>query len=134
MDSTYGELFRFCVVGVGVNVALYLSYLELVAWHLTPQAAMSLTFACGAMLGFALNRRWSFGRAGTSRGGLIRYLAVYFAGKLHNLAALALYVNVVGLRHQIVQAVMVPVVAGLAFLLQKHWVFDRSSHGPEFRI
>ena len=61
------------------------------------------------------------------------YLAVYIAGYLVNLSALVLFVDVIGFAHEVVQAVMVFVVAALTFLLQKYWVFRASGQPTERR-
>ena len=120
--STLRQLLRFSVVGIGLNGTLYGAYLVLVGAGVPIKSAMSLTYACGVVLGFLLNRRWSFDRPPT-RGDASRYLAAYAAGYVLNLAALALFVDAWGLAHQGVQAAMVIVIAALLFLAQKYWVF-----------
>lgn len=133
MDATSGQLLRFGVVGVVVNSGLYAAYLAMVGAHVAVKLAMSLAYGCGVVLGFILNRRWSFRQSGRPRGDVLRYLAVYLAGYLLNLAALAFFVDMLGWAHQAVQAVMVFVIAGSVFLLQKHWVFRPSRRGAPRR-
>lgn len=128
--ATGRQMLRFGVVGVGVNLVLYLAYLALVERHVDVKLAMSLVYAGGVVLGFVLNRRWSFRRRGRLGGDVPAYVAVYFAGYLVNLAALALFVDGLGWAHQAVQAAMVFVVAAGTFLLQKHWVFRVPATGP----
>ena len=121
--TTRRHLSRLGVVGVGVNLMLYLAYLTMVGVHVEAKVAMSVAYACGVVAGFAINRRWSCGDNGKQGRTMLHYLAVYVAGYLLNLAALVLFVDVMRLAHEAVQAVMVCVVAGFAFLLQKYWVF-----------
>ena len=130
--STLAQLLRFGVVGVAVNLLLYTAYLALVNAQLGAKTAMSVTYAAGVVLSYRLNRRWSFGRSAGPRSDMVRYAALYSAGYLLNLGALRLFVDEMGLRHQLVQAVMVFVVAVLTFGLQKVWVFraPRSSVQP----
>ena len=64
---------------------------------------------------------------------MLPYLAIYIAGYLFNLSALVLFVDVIGFAHEVVQAVMVFVVAALTFLLQKYWVFRDSGRPTERR-
>lgn len=121
--STLGQLWRFGVVGVGVNLALYAVYLALVDAQVGVKSAMSLVYAAGVGLGFVLNRRWSFRSRASSPREALAYGSVCLAGYLLNLAVLALLVDVWGWAHQPVQGAMVFVVAALAFVLNKHWVF-----------
>ena len=132
-DSTFGQLLRFGIVGVGVNLVLYAAYLAMVGAQVGVKVAMSVAYAFGVMLGFVLNRRWSFGRSDDPRADVLPYLAVYIAGYLLNLSALVLFVDVIGFAHEVVQAVMVFVVAALTFLLQKYWVFRDSGRPTERR-
>ena len=62
-----------------------------------------------------------------------RHAVVCLAGYLLNLGTLSVFVDLMGLAHQFVQAVMVFVVAALTFGSQKVWVFrapHRASQTP----
>lgn len=120
--ATLGQLVRFGVVGVAVNLVLYAVYLALASAHMGPKAAMSVIYVAGVGLGYGLHRRWSFRRRDARRRDVLPYLAVNFAGYGLNLGALALFVDGLGLPHQAVQAMVVLVVAALVFVLQKYWV------------
>ena len=121
--STLAQLWRFGVVGVGVNLALYAAYLALVAAHVGVKTAMSLAYVVGVTLSFLLNRRWTFASRASSPRDALAYLAVCLSGYLLNLAGLALMVDTLGWPHQAVQGAMVFVVAAFTFVLHKHWVF-----------
>ena len=125
--STLAQLLRFGVVGVAVNLALYAVYLALVSAGLGVKTAMSVVYASGVVLSYLLNRRWSFRRHAGPRDDVRRHVVVCMAGYLLNLGALSVFVDVLGLAHPFVQAVMVFVVAALTFGLQKVWVF-RAPH------
>lgn len=113
---------------------LYLAYLTLVGLQIDVKVAMSLVYVGGVVLGFILNQRWTFGRRRNPRGDVPAYLTVYLAGYLLNLGALVLFVDGMGWAHQAVQAAMVFIVAALAFVLQKYWVFRPAGRGAEPRL
>jgi putative flippase GtrA len=125
-DRTSSQLLRFGMVGLLVNLGLYAAYLGMVGLHVAVKVAMSCTYACGVVLSFVLNRRWSFASTGPLGGEAWRYLVVYLAGYLLNLSALALFVDALGLAHQAVQGAMMFIIAALVFGLQKYWVFRRA--------
>jgi putative flippase GtrA len=122
--STRRQLLRFGIVGVGVNLTLYCAYRAMVGAGLDPKAAMTLAYACGVAVGFAINRHWTFGHQGVLWRNLPAYLAVYAAGYLINLAALVMFVDRMQWPHEGVQAVMVFVIAAFTFMMQKLWVFQ----------
>jgi putative flippase GtrA len=132
--TTSRQIFRFALVGVGVNVLLYAAYLTLVGLQVDVKVAMSLAYVGGVVLGFVLNRRWTFGRLRRPCGDVPAYLTVYLAGYLLTLGALVLFVDGMGWAHQAVQGAMVFIVAALAFVLQKYWVFRASGWGAEPRL
>lgn len=72
---------------------------------------------------FYFNRSWSFGYDGRASPAFVRYLAAYAFGYVLNLMALMLLVDRWGWSHQWVQGVMIFVLAGILFLLQRYWVF-----------
>ena len=54
---------------------------------------------------------------------MLRYAVTYAFGYLLNLTALFALVDILGLPHRPVQAVLIVTVAVSIFLLQKYWVF-----------
>jgi putative flippase GtrA len=117
------QLFRFGVVGLVVNLLLYIAFLALVEAGIEVKLAMTLAYAAGVILGYALNGHWTFGAVDFRRGRWLAYVTVYAAGYLLNLGVLALLVDRLGAPHALVQAAMVFLVAGFTFAAQKYWVF-----------
>lgn len=117
---------RFAVVGLASNAVLYLAYLALTTTGLGPKLAMTLVYAIGVTQTFLFNKRWTFNHGGRHDTAFARYVSVYAGGYLANLLVLAWLVDDLGLPHQIVQGVMILVLAGCFFLLQKFWVFRES--------
>jgi hypothetical protein len=88
---------------------------------------MTILYTCSTVGTFFLNRSWTFGHGGPMRRSLWRYAAVYAFGYVENLAALYVLVDLAGLPHPIVQAVLIFAVAVTIFLLQRFWVFPDSA-------
>jgi putative flippase GtrA len=130
--NTQRQLLRYAVVGIGSNVILYLAYLLLTGLGLGHKTAMTVLYLVGILQTFLLNRYWTFADQGKFRGALIRYVIVYLLGYLVNFSGLYIFVDVMGFAHQLIQAVMIFVVAALQFLLQRLWVFKRANEIPGY--
>ena len=121
---TYVQLLRYGIVGIASNALGFLWYFGLTELlHLGPKAAMSLLYVIGVLQTFVLNRKWTFGHSGVAQTALFRYGCAYGVGYLLNLVALYVLVDQLHYPHVRVQAVMIGVLAGMLFLLQKYWVF-----------
>ena len=124
------QLVRYGIVGLASNGIGYLLYLLLTWLGMEYRVAVTLLFAIGVFQTFFFNRRWSFGHAGSAQPALLRYWAVYVAAYFLNIAALTVLVEFVGWPHQLAQAILVFVIAGLLFLAQRYWVFPGNTIGP----
>jgi putative flippase GtrA len=120
------ELLRFGLVGVALNVSLYLAYLGLMRFGLDYRAAMSVTYVVGVVAGYALHGRYTF-KVHNDAGAFTRYVLAYAAGYVLNLAGLSALVGMAAVSREASQAVMIVVVAGVLFLLQKTWVYRASA-------
>jgi putative flippase GtrA len=114
---------RYVVVGAASNAALYCVYLLLTRLGVGPKSAASALYAVGVIQTFHFQRRWTFSHEGRCADSLARYLAAYFLCYLGNMAALRYFVDVLGWRHEAVQAGAIVVFALVLFLLQRFWVF-----------
>lgn len=121
--KTRGQFLRYAVVGLGSNLLLYLAYLVLTTWGIGHKTSMTLLYALGVAQTFMFNRTWSFQHVGGLHSAFARYVAIYAFGYVLNLSLLWLFVDEIGLPHQIVQGILLLVLALLLFLLQKYWVF-----------
>jgi len=119
------QFFRYAVVGLASNVTLYLAYLALTVGGLGPKASMTALYLAGVLQTFLFNKHWTFSHNGASRAPFIRYLVSYLFGYLFNLAMLLIFVDWMRWPHQIVQGVMIIILAVMLFLLQKYWVFSK---------
>jgi len=120
---THSQFAKFAVVGLLSNGILYLAYLLLTYLGVGPKAAVSILFAVGVTQTFLVNRGWTFRYAGNPKRAYIRYWAAYGIGYILNIAMLDILVDVMGYPHRVVQGLLVLLIAGFLFLLQKFWVF-----------
>lgn len=119
----FSQFWRYAVVGLVSNAALFGVYLLLTRFGVTPLLAMTALYVLGVLQTFVFNRRWSFrSRTGIPRA-LARYMISYGMGYLFNLLLLVALHHRLGLPHAWVQAAAIVATAILLFLLQRHWVF-----------
>ncbi len=127
------QFLRYAAIGIASNLALYLFYLALAGGIFEPKSAMTITYACGVLVTFLFNRRWTFNHQGPEGHSLLRYVIAYASGYVVNVLALLIFVDYFKFRHEIVQGCMIILLAILLFLLQKYWVFRAASaNGTSF--
>jgi putative flippase GtrA len=117
------QFLRFVAVGFTLNAALYAGYLLLTWKGIGHEAAMTITFCLGTLLSFIANRNFTFRYSGNYSWALLRFLECYIILYMLNFVGLWFFVGRLGIAHQIVQGGAVLVIALLAFLLQRYWVF-----------
>jgi len=118
------QAIRFGVVGFLSNILLYLLYLFFTLMGVGHKTAMTLLFAIGATQTFVFNKLWTFEHQGIIGSSLVKYFLAYIFAYLLNLTALFVFSDHFGFHHQIIQGLMVFVVAIILFILQKYWVFQ----------
>lgn len=121
---------RYIIVGLASNAAIYFLYLVLTSLGLGHKLAMSLLYVLGTLQTFVFNKRWTFSHRGDVRNCSVRYFIAYATGYVLNLALLHVFVDRLGLPHQVVQGIAIIVIAVILFLAQKYWVF-RPSHDSD---
>lgn len=117
------QFIRYVVVGLASNAVIYLVYILLTRLGMGPKLAMSLLYGIGVLQTFVFNRKWSFKFRGAVKPALVRYFVSYAVGYVVNFLALMLLVDLAGMDHQIIQGLMIFVVAALLFVAQRYWVF-----------
>jgi putative flippase GtrA len=123
------QFIRYVLVGLGLNAALYATYL-LLTWRIMgSEAAMTITFSVGTLLSFLANRSLTFRHRGDQLAALRRFLACYAILYLINFIALWVFAGQMGVPHPIVQGCAVLVLPLLAFIMQKYWVFPAAARG-----
>ena len=117
------QFFRYAVVGLSSNALLYSAYLLLTSLGIGHKTAMTVLYAVGILSTFHLNRRWTFDHKGYSPSAFVRYLSIYILGYVVSFLGLFIFVDLLEFRHQMIQAVLIILVAALLFVLQRFWVF-----------
>ena len=117
------QAIRFLIVGTLTNVSLYLVYLLITWFAVEHKLAMTLVYISGVIMGFMLNRNWTFRHHGHISHGFIRYSVIYTAGYFVNLIGLYLLVDIAGYPHQIIQLLISILLAIIFFILLRSWVF-----------
>jgi putative flippase GtrA len=132
--SIHWQFFRYAIVGLGSNAALYTGYLLATSLDMGHKTAMTLLYSAGIVGTFLLNRNWTFRRHSRSQRAFISYIAIYVFGYLVNFFGLYLFVDQVGYPHQIVQGILIIAVAVLLFLLQRYWVFRHQQKAAPYYV
>ena len=71
------ELIRFLFGGGSAVVVDFLTYKLFMACGLGRSLAKGLSFICGSIVGFIINKCWTFESKGFSSGEIIRYVILY---------------------------------------------------------
>jgi putative flippase GtrA len=122
------QLVRFVVVGA-CNTILTLSvYALLLAAGLHYLVAFAPAFAAGAVVGYTLNRLWTFGAAPARRWDLVRYASIQLAGLATNAVLLIALVEEFGIGRIPAQVVAIGCVSLVSFGVSRRWVFGARVH------
>ena len=119
------QLFRYGLIGLGLNGLGYATYLALTSLGASPFWVVGLLYPVFAYLSFMLNRIWSFDYRGRTISNLLRYVLAHTLGYLLNLAVLYVGVETLRFPHQYVQLAAVFIVAGFLFIQFKWYVYPR---------
>lgn len=119
------RLIKFAVVGVGNTVLAYLLYVFLVKVGMHYQLALFADYLFGIVLGYYLNKYWTF--SDYSRSDFYRYVLTYVVAFSLNAALLAFVVEYIGIEPVLGQLFSLLVVTMLSYIVQKYWVFKISS-------
>lgn len=114
---------RYVIVGLVSNTILYLGYLALTAFGMGHKLAMTVLYVLGVCQTFFFNRSWSFQDSGRIQGAFVKYATVYGTGYTINWSLLWLFVDKLGLPHQVIQGILIFAVAGFIFFSLRYWVF-----------
>ena len=121
------QLFRYGVIGIGVNLASYLAYLSITYLGGTPKVTMSVLYVVTALVSFLGNRKLTFAYSGGFLGSGLRFSIAHLFGYLINLGLLYVLVDKFGYPHQGVQVLAIFIVAAFLFLTFKLFVFREES-------
>ena len=126
MPTALRRFVRFAVVGVlatAVHTAVFTVAIELA--HVEAVLANGIAFSVAVLVGYALNRRWTFATHGATHARLWRYVIAQLIGLGWN--SVIMYAAVHGANWSpylglLLSLVLVP---PLTFALSQFWVFRR---------
>lgn len=117
---TAAQFGKFLVVGIVNTLFGYGVFATLVLLGISPMLSLVVTYMVGVLFNFATTRKFVF--SGSRRSSLLRFVAVYVVIYLFNLALLNL-ATTAGASPLVGQAICLPVLAMLSFVLFKVQVF-----------
>ncbi len=121
------QIIRYGAIGALNNLIGYCLYLMLTFFWLEPKVAISIFYPIGATISYFMHRKYSFSYHGNKYTSIIRYGLSYFAGYWINLMMLIILSDIIKIPHQITQALAIPLVALILFILLKYFVFPLSN-------
>lgn len=117
------QLIRYGVVGLSINLILYLAYILITRSGVDPKQAMTVMYVFGVGIGFFGHRKLTFVHNGNTSRTVFRFVLSHLAGFILNFLLLHIFVDHLGFSHQVVQAVSVLIVAVFLFIAFKFFVF-----------
>ncbi|MBK1694467.1 hypothetical protein CKO09_06900 [Chromatium weissei] len=120
---------RFAIVGVANTfIGLLFIYLGKFFLNLTDIKANALGYFFGLIIGFILNKQWSFRFAGSHIPALVRFIVVVLIAYTFNLIVTLTMIDIFFVNSYLAQAVGIFPYATVSYLGSRYYVF------PEKRI
>ena len=114
---------RFTFVGLFNTVLTYCFYLLLLKLGFHYQIALSADYLLGIVIGYSLNRYWTFKVKGEIKKQFFKYLLIYILTFLLNAFLLFILVEGDYLGPELGQFSILLFITLISFVLQKNWVF-----------
>lgn len=120
--SNWRVIIRFCICG-GLSTAVDFTVYRILFQFLPPVSAKSISFFCGTVISFFLNRNWTFQSHGRIQKSIIVRFAVTQGINLTVNNSVNLLVLI--LTQHLIFAFICATACGMTvnFLLQRFWVF-----------
>lgn len=120
------QILKFSVVGLLSTVVNYsLFYLLFKIMGIYYIIASAVGFFLGVLVGYTLNKNWTFGGAVSTANDVYKYYMVYLLSLLISLAFLKFLVVVLGLEPAIANCLMICLSTCINFVGIKCWVFKK---------
>lgn len=118
------ELLRFLVGGGSAVIVDYITYQLFMAVGIDRNVSKGISFICGSIVGFIINKLWTFESVGFKKGEIVRYVILYSCT-----ACINALVNKVVLIVSAVELIGFLCATGVStvlnFLGQKYFVFRK---------
>ncbi len=122
-NPEHRKVAKFILVG-SFNTGAMLGLYWLLIWlGLHYKLALTADYAVGAVLGYLLNRAWTFASQGRSKAGFPKYVATYVFVFGLNFVLLHIAVETVGMDAFWGQIPALALVTIVSYLMQRFWVF-----------
>jgi len=124
MPTALRRFARFAVVGVAataVHMAVFTVAFELA--HVEPVLANAIAFSVAVLVGYSLNRRWTFAAHDATHARLWRYVVVQLLGLAWNSVIMFAVVHGAHWSPYLGLALTLVLVPPLTFALSQYWVF-----------
>ena len=116
------KITRFFIVGASNTLLVYLLYVALIKLGLDYKLALFFDYLVGILLGYALNRYWTFSGY-KHRLSFIKYIVLYIVVFILNILFLILSVDFLLLDPIYSQFFIVLIISLVSFVVQSNWVF-----------
>ena len=124
MPTVFHRFARFAVVGViatATHTAVFATAIELA--RIEPVSANALAFVIAVLVGFALNRKWTFAAHGGADARLWRYFVGALAGLAVNSAIMYVATHRLHWSPYVGLGLALVIMPPLTFALNHYWVF-----------
>jgi len=120
------HIVRYLAVGA-VNTLVGLSIIYACKWlaGLGDVASNLIGYGVGILLGFQLNKKWTFDHQGSYLPSLMRYLAVLACAYVANLVTVLYFINVMGLNGYLAQALGIGPYTLIGYMGSRHFAFSK---------
>lgn len=122
---------KFLVVGAINTVLIYAIYVALVYMGLHYNVALTIDYAIGILLGYYLNRHWTFAGRSKVQHSFSKYLLTYLAVYAVNIVTLNLFMVFTNLGPLWGQVVALAIATVFSFSIQNYWVFRSNDRSVE---
>ena len=116
------KITRFFIVGASNTLLVYLLYVALIKLGLDYKLALFFDYLVGILLGYLLNRYWTFSGNKHSLS-FIKYIVLYIVVFLLNFLILILSVDFLLLNPIYSQFFIIGIISLVSFAVQSTWVF-----------
>jgi len=119
--AVFGRYLLVGLLATSIHYAALIALVELAGAAAAPSAAFGA--ACGALAGYAGNRRFAFPAGAAHAQALPRFLAVAALGAATNGAIVWTGTEVLGMHYLAAQVVATSIVVWSGFVLNRRWSF-----------
>jgi putative flippase GtrA len=128
MNNRMSAMLKFgfvCLLNTGVDFAVFT---VLTLWDVPLLIAQCLSYACGVLNSFIMNRSWTFQHRGQYRGQLIKFIAVNLLTMLITYGLMVLLNRYAGWSMLFSKLIATGMSLIVNFAGSRLWVFRESSH------